>query len=216
MALSGFKALGAGIVLQASLQLHANASSLQLVSTVAPELGPASVAGGDSMAPIMSRDGRFILFASTANNLVTVATNRPLPALIPAPLNVFLRDRLNGSTTLISVNLDGSGGGNASSWPAGISTNGRYVLFESSATNLVLNDTNNADDIFVRDLQTGTTRLISLATNGASANQSMFSSVIWQATRHRSSLSAPKADLTLISRAVVAVSPLVSTRPLRS
>src|SRR5579883_1645682 len=124
----------------------AGASPLHLVSTIDPSLGPSASAGGDSYNPILSPDGRYVLFASTADNLVSLPTNRPLPKIVPAPLNVFLRDRVQGSTVLVSVNFDGSGGGDADSWPTGISTNGRYALFESSADNLIAGDTNNADD----------------------------------------------------------------------
>ena len=92
----------------------------------------------------------------------------PLP-IYPA-LNVFLRDRTAGLTELESVNLDGNGGGNNDSLPRGISTNGQYVLFESSATNLVAGDTNNATDIFVRDRISGSTVLVSVSMNGTVPN----------------------------------------------
>jgi len=85
-------------------------------------------------------------------------------------LNVFLRERASNTTTLVSVNLTGTGGGNGDSLPVGISTNGQRVLFESAASNLVANDTNNASDVFVRDLVNGTTTLVSVNTNGWSGN----------------------------------------------
>src|SRR6185437_9671954 len=107
--------------------------------------------GGDSYLPVVSHDGRYVLFGSTADNLVSSGTNRPSPALLPAPLNVYLRDRAQGATVLVSVNSDGTGGGNGDSLPVGISTNGRYALFESRASNLVPGDTNNVADVFLRD-----------------------------------------------------------------
>ena len=85
-------------------------------------------------------------------------------------LNVFLRDRASNTTTLVSVNLTGTGGGNGDSLPFGISTNGQFALFESAASDLVANDTNNAQDIFVRDLVNGTTTLVSVNTSGSSGN----------------------------------------------
>jgi Tol biopolymer transport system component len=122
------------------------------------------------MAPIVSPDGRYVVFASTANNLIALRTNQPLPAVIPPPMNVFLRDRTSATTTLISLNVSGTGGGNDNSWPVAVSTNGRYVLFESSANNLVADDTNNATDIFVRDLVADSTLLVSSSANGAAGN----------------------------------------------
>src|SRR5271154_4955176 len=70
-----------------------------LVSTVNPGLAPAS-AGGDSVGPIVSRDGRYVLFSSTANNLATNLGSAGGPAFYPAVLNVFLCDRTNGTTVL--------------------------------------------------------------------------------------------------------------------
>jgi len=119
-----------------------------------------------SGAPILSSSGRYVLFASTANNLALTTNGAPMLALVPAPLNVYLRDRTNGTTTLVSVDVTGLGGGSDNSLPLGISTNGRYALFESLATNLVANDTNSAQDVFLRDVVAGVTTLISVSTNG--------------------------------------------------
>ena len=57
------------------------AQALQLVSSLHPALGPADGGSGDSLAPIISPDGRYIVFASTANNLVLMGTNNPIPAV---------------------------------------------------------------------------------------------------------------------------------------
>ena len=122
----------------------------------------------------MSVDGRFVLFASTADNLVLSNNGSGMPWR----MNVFLRDRTNGTTALVSVNLAGTGGGNGDSFPTGLSTDGRYALFESSASNLVAGDTNNANDIFVRDLITGTTTLVSVSINGGIGNGVSRSSVM--------------------------------------
>ena len=61
-----------------------------------------------------------------------------MAGLNPPAMNVFLRDRTNATTTLVSIKLTGTNGGNGDSIPAGLSTDGRYVLFESSASDLVL------------------------------------------------------------------------------
>jgi Tol biopolymer transport system component len=143
---------------------------IQLVSVLDPSQGPPAGGSGDSGTPIMSPDGRYVLFASTANNFVMITNDTPMPARFPAPLNVFLRDRTNGTTTLVSVNLSGTAGGNGDSLPMGLSTNGQYVVFESSASDLVAGDTNNATDVFVRDLVSGATLLVSVSINGLVGN----------------------------------------------
>jgi hypothetical protein len=107
------------------------------------------------------------LFASTANNLTLTNNNH---FVLPRRFNVFLRDRLASNTTLVSVNLAGTGGGNGDSFPTGISTNGQIVLFESSASDLVAGDTNNTSDIFVRDMVNNLTTLVSVNTNGTSGD----------------------------------------------
>ena len=132
-------------------------------TSFAPQAG----GNGDSGLSIISRDGRYVLFASTANNLTLTNNNN---FVLPRRFNVFLRDRLASTTTLVSVNMAGNGGGNGDSFPTGISTNGQFALFESSASDLVAGDTNNASDIFVRDVVNGLTTLVSVSTNGTSGN----------------------------------------------
>ena len=122
------------------------------------------------MNPIITPDGRYVLFASTANNLALTSSNTPFLAQSPPKFNVFLRDRTNGTTTLVSVNLAGTGGGNADSQPIELSTNGQFALFESSASDLVPGDTNNVTDVFVRDMVNGTNIPVSIGTNGGCAN----------------------------------------------
>ena len=109
-------------------------SASELVSLPDAALG-GSHANGDSGPSIISPDGRYVLFSSAANNLALTATTNPIPIDIPASLNVYLRDRSNDVTTLVSVNLNGAGG-NGDSFAAGISSNGQFALFESSATDL--------------------------------------------------------------------------------
>lgn len=157
------------VVLIAFLTLSASAA-LQLVTALNPATTAPADGDGDSWAPILSADGRFVLFASTADNLVTLDGSNGIPRLNPPSVNVYLRDRLNGTTKLVSVNLAGTGGGNGNSFPAGLSTNGQFALFESAASDLAANDTNNANDVFLRDMVNGVTRLVSVATNGASGN----------------------------------------------
>ena len=157
-------------ILGLCLAVSATATPLQLVTTIDPSVGPPASGGGNSTSPIITPDGRYVLFASTADNLALTGSNTPFPAQNPPKMNVFLRDRTNGTTTLVSVNLAGTGGGNGDSIPIELSTNGQYALFESTASDLVPGDTNNATDVFVRDLVNGTNILVSISTNGGCAN----------------------------------------------
>ena len=141
-----------------------SASPVQLLSSRNPAVVPPGIsANGDSAAPQISADGRFILFGSSANDLAPGGNGQ-------FRLNVFLCDRSSNTVTLASVNASGNGGGNGDSVPGQVSSNGQFVVFQSSASDLVPGDTNGVSDIFVRDLQAGTTRLVSVAADGSWAN----------------------------------------------
>ena len=120
--------------------------------------------GGDdeSFVPVLSANGRVVVFRSYAANLT--------PGLDSEGANLFAYDILSGQLQLVSVNLAGIGGGNDSSYNQVVSADGRYVAFQSYASNLVPNDFN-ADnaDVFVRDLVTGTTTLVSVRCDGTGA-----------------------------------------------
>ena len=120
-------------------------------------------AQGDSGSfhPAVSADGRFVAFASNATNLVGGDTN--------AVSDVFVRDRKTHKTKRVSVSSAGAQGNDLSE-SASISADGRFVAFESVATNLVGNDTNGFDDVFVRDRSTGKTRRVSLDSAGVQGN----------------------------------------------
>jgi Tol biopolymer transport system component len=83
--------------------------------------------------------------------------------------DVFVRDRRTGRTERVSVSTGGDQSNDESDDPA-LSANGRFVAFESLASNLVPGDTNGVEDIFVRDRRTGTTRRVSLGPNGIQGN----------------------------------------------
>lgn len=112
-----------------------------------------------------------MVFVSQANNLVT---NDGLSL----NLDVFVRDRVAATTTLVSVNTSGIGGGNADANHPTISSNGQFVVFESRASNFVAGDTNGFADIFVRDLAGSTTRLVSEAADGGGANGPSWNAMI--------------------------------------
>jgi Tol biopolymer transport system component len=89
--------------------------------------------------------------------------------------DVFVRDRQLGTTERVSVGPDGAQAeGGFGSFSPSISAGGRFVAFESSATNLVPGDTNYASDVFVRDRQLGTTERVSVVTGGAQAEGGEF------------------------------------------
>jgi Tol biopolymer transport system component len=90
----------------------------------------------------ISLDGNIVAFDSTAGNLVAGDTN--------GVGDIFIRDRAASTTTRISIATGGAQANGPSRRP-GISGDGRYVVFESSASNLVANDTNGVDDIFLHD-----------------------------------------------------------------
>jgi len=83
--------------------------------------------------------------------------------------DVFLRDRMTGTTTRVSVADDGSESNDASQG-ATISGNGRHVAFASMASNLVAGDSNGHWDVFVRDLDRGRTVRVSVATDGSQSD----------------------------------------------
>ncbi len=158
------------ILLAACLAAAAMAQPFSLVSVRDGLQMPPAGGSGDSRTPILTPDGRFVLFASTANNLVSLNGGNPLPVVGAQKFNVFERDRINGTTTLISINLTASGGGNGDSLPTAVSNDGRYALFESSAADLVSGDTNGVTDVFLRDVWSNATVLISISTNGGVGN----------------------------------------------
>jgi Tol biopolymer transport system component len=157
------------------LSFNDSACAVQLITPAGPSFAPRLGGSGDSGLSLISQDGRYLLFASTANNLVLTNNNN---FVLPCRFNVYRRDTVAGTTTLVSVNRGGTGGGNGDSFPSGISTNGQFALFESSASDLVANDTNNVSDIFVRDLINGTTTLVSINPSGGPANGTSRGSVM--------------------------------------
>jgi Tol biopolymer transport system component len=125
--------------------------------------------GGDSDNPSISADGRYVAFDSYATNLVSGDTN--------GKYDIFVRDRQTGTTYLISKDSAGVPGDDGSSAPS-MSSDGRYVAFDSYATTLVPGDTNGKKDIFVRDRQTGTTYLVSKSSAGVEGDDSSESPTI--------------------------------------
>lgn len=123
-----------------------------------------SEANGGSDLASLSQDGRYVVFNSYASNLVADDNN--------GQLDIFVHDRSTGQTTRVSVASDGTEADGGTEF-ATISRDGRYVAFDSFASNLVPNDTNGANDTFVHDRNTGKTARLSLKADGSqSANYS--------------------------------------------
>ncbi len=114
----------------------------------------------DSTNPSISDDGRYITFESFSDTLTSGDTN--------SKTDIFLHDRQNHTTILVSKN--GSTESNDHSIRANISANGRYIVFKSDASNLVADDDNDRQDIFLKDMNTDTIELISIASDGTQAN----------------------------------------------
>jgi PKD repeat protein len=117
----------------------------------------------DSWQPRISANGEFVSFSSTASNLVPNDTN--------SEQDIFLVQRQDGSITLVS-NAPGGQASNGRSSYSAMSGDGSYVVFESSATNLIANDNNGMDDVFVFDRSQRLVSRVSNATNGGDADGS--------------------------------------------
>jgi Tol biopolymer transport system component len=115
----------------------------------------------DASYPSISADGRYVAFESMATNLVAGDTNNFW--------DVFVHDTQTGLTTRVSIDSAGTQG-NSASYQTSISADGRYVAFASIATNLVADDTNNTEDVFVHDTQSGLTTRVSVDSASTEGN----------------------------------------------
>jgi Tol biopolymer transport system component len=158
--------------LMTSLLALAAVAPLAFAATVSPPVAPAVSAGGNSFNPVFSADGQKLVFVSHANNLVTNDDHGLW-------LDVFVRDLVTSNTVLVSVGTNGTGGANADANYPVVSSNGQFVAFASSASNLApvvsswvgsppylfSGDPNGVSDVFWRDLGSGITRVVSLSDN---------------------------------------------------
>lgn len=139
-------------------------------TTVRISLSSLGIEGNsDSTRPRISGDGRFIVYESFSSNLVPNDTNNSY--------DIFLFDRVNSITKRVSVQLGGLQA-NSNSYRPCLTTNGRYIAFESFATDLVPNDTNNVEDVFVYDRITQETLRVSTSSVGTQGNGSSFDASI--------------------------------------
>lgn len=114
----------------------------------------------ESLSASISADGRYVAFQSDATNLVAGDTN--------GYTDIFVRDTRTATTVRASVRSDGGQADNASYRPA-ISANGRFVAFESYATNLADDARTNHQRIYVHDREARLTELVSVAGDGSPA-----------------------------------------------
>lgn len=130
-----------------------------------------SQAAGPSSSPSISADGRLISFASKARNLVPHDRNRVG--------DVFVRDTVSRTTTRVSVSSRGRGQNAAVPPPytqiSALSADGRYVVFDSNATNLVRHYGPHRTNIYRHDRLTGKTILVSRSTFGRQGDNDSFS-----------------------------------------
>ena len=139
---------------------------LKTGQTVRVAVDSAGVQGNDTSSdPSLSANGRVVAFQSFATNLVAGDTN--------GAGDVFVHDRRTGQTVRVSVDSAGVQG-NSSSFDPSLSANGRWVAFQSFATNLVAGDTNGDCDVFVHDLTTGETVRVSVNSAGIQGNSESF------------------------------------------
>ena len=143
-------------------------SSFAAVITVRASVSSANVQGdgssntaGQDANSGLSGNGRYIVFQSDAPNLVPNDTN--------GVSDIFIYDRVSRKTRRVSVSSAEAQANGASFTPA-VSADGRFVVFQSDATNLVGGDTNAVRDIFIRDRSAGTTRRMSVSSAGAQAD----------------------------------------------
>jgi Tol biopolymer transport system component len=132
----------------------------QTIERVSVDSSGAEAAQGATGGAIAA-DGNCVAFESDSSNLVAGDTNNSS--------DIFVHDRTTGVTDRVSVDSSGSEANSGSVAPS-ISADGRYVAFESVATNLVAGDTNGKKDVFVHDRTTGITTRVSVDSSGAEAD----------------------------------------------
>jgi Tol biopolymer transport system component len=116
-----------------------------------------------SSNPVFSPDGAWLAFVTEASNLGPTDTN--------GVSDVYLRDLVTGTTTLVSTNAAGTDSGNGPATALSFSPDGTRIAYTSGASDLGPTDTNGAADVYVRDLVTGDHELVSVDAAGTdSAN----------------------------------------------
>lgn len=124
----------------------------------------------------VSADGQIVAFSSNAADLEASPDTNGM-------VDIFVRDRAAGTTQRVSVSSSGVQA-NQWSWKPSVSADGRFVAFESFASNLVVGDTNGDEDAFVRDRSAGTTSAASVSSSGTIGNSNSFSPTLSHSGRY--------------------------------
>ncbi|WP_455207532.1 PKD domain-containing protein, partial [Kaarinaea lacus] len=127
-------------------------------------------ANDSSVTPMISSDGNIVVFQSTANNLVENDDNNQR--------DIFVRNLSSNTTSRVSVSSNGAESNATTFSSPAIDATGRYIVFYSSANNLVENDTNNAWDVFLHDRELQQTSLVSVNSRAEQGNASSFIPVL--------------------------------------
>jgi Tol biopolymer transport system component len=117
---------------------------------------PGDTAGAYFDPPVMSAYGRYVAYTSNATDLVPGLT------INNGFQNVFVTDLQAGTTTMLDINAVGTAAGNVGGSAPSISSDGRYVAFESFSSDLIPGGTTKFPNVYVRDLQAHTTSLVSV------------------------------------------------------
>lgn len=142
------------------LTSHSQAQNQDLITRISLT-NDGSESNGRSYVTSIDAKGENVVFSSDATNYVEGDSYDTS--------HIYVHNRPKAYTKRISIGYDGTEG-NGGSGGGRISANGRYVAFISRATNLVVDDTNSHSDIFVYDLETSTTKRVSVASDGSQAN----------------------------------------------
>ena len=149
-------------------QIYVRNLQSQATTLVSIDSAGTGDANGPCYYPVMSADGELVVFESSATNLVANAT--------VTSFQWFVRNLQTGITSLLNAPLTGTSQGTGGPYEdAAISSNDRYVVFESDASNLVANDAAGGTQLFVRDLQNGTTTLVSVNSAGTNGGDNTIS-----------------------------------------
>jgi Tol biopolymer transport system component len=118
-------------------------------------------ANGNSGTPAISGNGRYVAFSSEANNLVSNDTNNRV--------DIFIHDLFAHTTEIVTQGLAGAPSNGISLYTPSLSQDGRYIVFDSTASNLVGNDNNDGSDVYVWDRVLKTIMLVSVSFDGLEA-----------------------------------------------
>jgi hypothetical protein len=153
--------------------IYVRNESTGVVSLVSVNKSGTNAANAASSFPTVSGDGRFVMFQSSATDLTSLN-------VVHAGQQLYVRNLTTGVTTLVSVNKDGTDAANGGVTNAEITPDGRYVVFEDNATDLVAGRTKNnvSNDVYVRDLVAGTTNLVSVNKNGTGTGDAESSDAV--------------------------------------